>query len=415
MTYDLLYDFLNVYLIGIADTVLQLWFSRGFLKPEMSLKKYILLTLIEGAVINLLPVGYLSGSVIYVLILFITGTAVMKSDKKSAAICAVTSMVIMQLCFGICACIEGMLLKYIYNTGFAFIFAVAGNILPLIMSYICYKIIMIKASSYKAADNGSVAVIFPLILIFGLDLFINNSLYGNTISTEDMLPAGTHAELLAVHFLCLASVLCIIYAYSRLIALQAAEHEYRLNKQYAEKSKALYDSTASFRHDFKNHLLVITGLIDKKEYEKAKIYAGNLYGQSRIMSFRYSTGRPVVDILLEEKLSQNDDINIRCDLKIPGDFEIDNIDLCIIMSNALDNAFAACKNISSGKFIYISGRRTADMLLLTFENSYDGRDFSDGTGIANIKAAVKKYNGKVIITTDNNKFNLKILFNISRH
>ncbi len=415
MTYDILYDILNVYLIGIADTFLQLWFSRGFLKSEISSKKYILLILIEGAVINLLPVGYLACSVIYTLILFITGTAVMRSDKKSAAICAVTSMVIMQLCFGICAGIEGMLLKYIYNTEAAFIIAVVGNILPLVMSYIFYKIIMLKIPLYTAVNNSPIAVIFPLILIFGLDLFINNSLYGNTISTEDMLPAGTHAKLLAVQFLCLASVLCIIYAYSKLIASQAAEREYRLNKQYAEKSKALYDNAASFRHDFKNHLLVIAGLIDKKEYEKAKIYTENLYGQSSIMSFRYSTGRPVVDILIEEKLPQDDDINIICDLKIPSDFEIDDIDLCIIISNALDNALSACKKVSSDKFIYIYGRRTANMLLIEFENSYDGKAFSEGTGLANIRAAANKYNGKAFIKADNNRFDLKILFNISRH
>lgn len=415
MTYDILYNFLNVYLVGVADMFLQLWFSRGFLKSEISFKKYILLILIEGAVINFLPVGYLSSSVIYILLLFITGTIVMRSDKKSAAICAVTSMVTMQLCFGICACIEGMLLKYIYNTAFAFIIAIVGNIMPLVMSYVCYKFIMSKIPLYKTVNNSPITVIFPLILIFGLDLFINNSLYKNPVSTEDMLPADTHAKLLAVRFLCLASVLCIIYAYGKLIASQAAEREYRLNKQYVEKSKALYDNAASFRHDFKNHLLVIAGLIDKKEYEKAKIYTENLYGQSSLMSFRYSTGRPVVDILLEEKLPQNDGINIRCDLKIPHDFEIDDIDLCIIMSNALDNAFAACKNISSDKFIYVSGRRTAEMLLIEFENSYDGKAFSEGTGIANIKSAVKKYNGKAIIKTDNNKFNLKILFNISRH
>lgn len=437
-------DIFNVYIIGFAQVFLQTRFSRDFLKSGISEKRCILLAAIIGAAVSILSAEYPAEPVVFVLLLA-SGTLIMKPYKKDRAIksgaytevlcryraakvclfrkinyaavkdsafCAVTSAVIMQLCFGICACIECMLLKFALDPFWAVIITAAGNILPLAMSYACYKIIALKMTAYTAVRNSPAAVIFPLILIFGLDLFINKFFYGNTVSTENMPPVSVHAGLLAVRILCLASVMSVIWAYNKLIISQLAESGYKLCKQYAERSRALYDSTALFRHDFKNHLLVIGGLIDKKEYDKARKYTENLCGQIGGTFFGYATGRLAADVILGEKLCRLDGIDIKCSLKIPDDFKIDDIDLCVIISNAVDNAVNACNRMSGGRYIEISCRRTADMLLIEFENSYDGKPFSYGTGLAGIKAAAGKYNGRTFISTDKNVFKLKLLFNI---
>ncbi len=111
-------------------------------------------------------------------------------------------------------------------------------------------------------------------------------------------------------------------------------------------------------------------------------------------------------------------IDTNCSLVLPYPCTVRDIDFCIILSNALDNAINAYKNLdnSSEKYINITGYKQRDFILIEIENSFQEKNMpGKGTGLANIKAAVRKYNGAVGIRTGHGIFTLSILLVIPQH
>ena len=128
----------------------------------------------------------------------------------------------------------------------------------------------------------------------------------------------------------------------------------------------------------------------------------------------------MVDILAGSKLgiAKSMGIDVCCSLLLPYPCGLRDIDVCIIPSNALDNAIHACKNMddSAEKYIHVLGRIQGDFLLMEIENSFQGNGMiQKGTGLASIKAVAEKYHGAMSIKTQGTVFGLHVLLIIPQH
>jgi len=146
----------------------------------------------------------------------------------------------------------------------------------------------------------------------------------------------------------------------------------------------------------------------------------DMYDMAEKMSFPCSTNNPVVDILVGNKLgiAKSMGIDVDCSLLLPYPCGIRDIDLCIVLSNALDNAIKAVRNQSTGmeKYIRVSGRIQGGFLMMEIENSFHGKGaFKKGTGLLNVKKVVEKYDGAMNIETQENVFVLHVLLIIPQH
>ena len=65
------------------------------------------------------------------------------------------------------------------------------------------------------------------------------------------------------------------------------------------------------------------------------------------LSSQVHTGNGAVDALLGSKLSMAEQqrIDVRCELMIPDLSRIGDVDWCVLLSNALDNAAEACRKL----------------------------------------------------------------------
>lgn len=156
------------------------------------------------------------------------------------------------------------------------------------------------------------------------------------------------------------------------------------------------------------------------------------------MSFPCSTNNPVVDILMGNKLgiAQSMGIRVNCSLLLPYPCGLKDMDICIVLSNALDNAIQACKNMDGytlpdnsppgppgacvtgcpDRYIHVSGRIQGDFLMMEVENSFRGKSaVKKGTGLSNIKAVAEKYSGAMSIGTREDVFILQVLLVIPQH
>ena len=100
----------------------------------------------------------------------------------------------------------------------------------------------------------------------------------------------------------------------------------------------------SIRHDMKNHLAVLSGLVENvEEHEELKDYVRKLDVDVKSSESGFSTGNVVIDALLSVKYREITKKLEKCrfdtdDLIFPKDLKISDFDLAIILGNALDNA-----------------------------------------------------------------------------
>ena len=202
--------------------------------------------------------------------------------------------------------------------------------------------------------------------------------------------------------------------------LSLLEQEEHFLNQYAEEAKARYDETKSFRHDIRNHLAVVKNLLQSGKLKEAVSYIEDMDDMAEKMSFPCSTNNPVVDILVGNNLgiAKSMGIDVNCSLFLPYPCSLRDIDICIVLSNALDNAIQACKSLDAGieKYIYVSGRIQGDFLMMEIRNSFHGKGaFKKGTGLSNVKKVAEKYGGAMSMETQGRVFVLHVLLTIPQH
>lgn len=120
--------------------------------------------------------------------------------------------------------------------------------------------------------------------------------------------------------------------------------------KYYEKINTIYGEFRSFRHDFKNHVICLRSLIESNEKENALEYINEIEGLSSVEKKQYNTGNIIIDALLNDKNDRAAAINTKIVFSgmVPTT-GISNVDLCIIMANAIDNAIEACAKDTSEK------------------------------------------------------------------
>ena len=228
----------------------------------------------------------------------------------------------------------------------------------------------------------------------------------------------------------------VIFAFS-IIKISISEAEKKttidmLSKQvenevkYYEKINSIYGEFRSFRHDFKNHMICLGSLIEANEKDKALDYIAEIENLSSVEKKQFNTGNIIIDALLNDKNDRAATVNSVILFKgmVPTT-GISNVDLCIIMANAIDNAIEACGKDTSDdrKEINIEADFQHGYFFLNianpiFEavsiksNNTIATSKSDkehhGFGVSNILRTVRKYDGEAEMSADSGKFTLDI-------
>lgn len=420
-------DFFSVYIIGAVETLMKFHFFTKFIDKNPKIYHYVIFSVISNIIINLLPEAPFLKFAFYVLLLLVYGILVMKTNSKITILYAIITVEIMQLCYGISKSFVGILSPILYSFNpnvMSVLFMAVSSCMALLLSYVCYYVVRKYFACSKTEQNQYVLMILiPLLLIFMSSEYINNTVYSNTIilSNNGAMLNTNHFQMLAMQIFGIFSLFCIVYAYQKLVVsfqlntkLSMLEQEAYFQNQYVAEAKSRYEKTKSFRHDMKNHLSVIHGFLAKGNIEEAEKYLQSVERLTNNLSFPCSTNNPVLDILIGNKLglAQNNGIIASCSLEVPYPCSIIDIDFCIILSNALDNAIHACEKMceNSEKWIQVLGRRQGDFFLTEIRNSCSEKHlYKKGIGLSNIKAITEKYNGAMSTNRQNGVFCLSVL------
>lgn len=375
-------------------------------------------------------------SLLEVLALYGAARLLLKNEWFISVISAILTASITQFSYGLVNSLTYVMAARTGNSAPSYIYLLIGaasGLLSLFLSFCCYYFAARHFTlSKENAGTYFLLILFPVLLSGATGFYIINFVYGNSVSQS--LPAGTGKgiDLILIQLLGFCTILSILFTYGKLCEsisvksrLAMLEQETNAQKAYVCEARTRYEKTRAFRHDIRNHLSVLGGLLNSGHSEQAADYLAKLGAAVGELAFTVHTGNPVIDVLLISKLDLADHLGIETDISLclPKTCKADDMDLCVIFSNALDNAITACCRDShdgssekkdTDKKIRITGEQQGDFYMLEFENTCPENNKAPvpGTGLSNIKTVAEKYNGAVMIEQDHGHFCLDVLLNL---
>ena len=136
-----------------------------------------------------------------------------------------------------------------------------------------------------------------------------------------------------------------------------------------------------------------------------------------------NTGNEFLDIIIRDKfrIAKEENIDFNAILHFEDGGFIEPLDISTIFGNALDNAIEASRMLEpEERMITVKAKRFHDMLSIVIRNNrpteiekWEKEDsFLHGFGRRNIKRAVDKYEGQVIVKQGEKDYTLKIIIPI---
>ncbi len=360
------------------------------------------------------------------LILYGVSRLALRNRRSVSWAAAIFAVYISQLSFGVVNSAEAILFPYMVGKLLLYPILLLATLSAFAICACCYAAALkfLSLSEDRQTPYAGL-LLFPGLFFFAAELYILQTSYRVSPVSVSLGEIGKHGALLLLQVLGLGALLCTLYAYQRLqhglraqSALQSLSQAAQTQKVYIAEAQTRYEQTKAFRHDIRNHLSVLDGLLSSGKLEEGKAYLQKLKTVSDALSFPHQTGNPVVDILLGEKLglAKANGIAAEVSLRLPKPCGVDDFDLCVIFANALDNAIRACQAVEGAKSIRISGERQGDFYLLAFDNPCaDGPTPPMGTGLSNIKSVSEKYHGAMLVEKKGQHYSLNVLLNISLH
>ncbi len=193
------------------------------------------------------------------------------------------------------------------------------------------------------------------------------------------------------------------------------EQQLELCSRQAKERESLYLEMRRIRHDMKNHLSAIAGMIDACDREGAARYIRELLddgiaGSSKEVS---RSGNIVVDALVNHKfkLCRREGIPLEATVFLPVSLPFQSGHLAILFGNLLENAMEACRKVEAQKrYVRLDASYAKGVLFLTVVNPYNGESRRNregkfltlkgdtvhhGFGLASVEQAVADYHGQV--------------------
>lgn len=198
------------------------------------------------------------------------------------------------------------------------------------------------------------------------------------------------------------------------------------SRRYTEL-RAYMEQTRHLRHDFRQHLHVISGLTEAGQLEELKSYLCQY--ESELSEERPTLcANPAVDALAGHYDHEARQLGVPVEwrLELPRQLPVPEADLCMMLGNLLENAFHASQKLPpEQRQVKVMARMLSPAMLgLLVENRYDGvlkhqkgalhstKHDGMGIGLVSIQTTAAKYGGSMTVETENGLFRVNILLNL---
>jgi len=211
--------------------------------------------------------------------------------------------------------------------------------------------------------------------------------------------------------------------HSRILTLELQNQAYEKQIEVFRQSE---EKISSLRHDMRNHIICMQQMLQAGESGALQDYLVKMTDEMQPQDRFSATGNALLDGLVNLKLGiarQMLKAKITCDLRVGKEIGIEQMELCMILGNLLDNALQALDKCEGDRELVFSMEENKGMLLIRIENSYTGKlqkrgeifistkedKQRHGIGLKNVKRIVDKYNGEMKIRHTDRYFIVEML------
>ena len=336
-------------------------------------------------------------------------------------------------------------------------------VISVLTAYLCCQLrrwlalLVITIFSGGAVMQNTVELVITLPLLWLLLRFISPSVQAvshDTISLQcqygmvpalyygfdyltriytNMLLEGVLVAVEFMPFVCSAAYLVFVFrtAAAERVRSELEQTQNSLNMQVTQAAReieALRESqrkTSIYRHDLRHHMQYLSTCIENGLLDQAQGYIQEVYSEIRSNQITVFCKNEVANLIFSTFAERARDcgipITIRAD--IPQTIPVSESDLCVLLSNALENALHACqkrnqRGLSGTIEVFVNEK--SGKLFLQFTNSCDetiafsrGIPLTDspghGFGVRSICAIVDRYGGICDFAVKDNRFILRVL------
>ena len=193
-------------------------------------------------------------------------------------------------------------------------------------------------------------------------------------------------------------------------------------KNQAEMYKSVYDNYELQRkraHEYKNQIMCMEALLQKKEYGELEKYITEIGGKLTDTDSNINTNNTLIDAIVNTKYREMEERGILLVMKFNemADLWVEDSDIVVILSNLLNNAIEASEKCDQ-KTVKLKLMKESDEIIISVRNTYNGEIVKEGEeirtlkadkeehglGIKNILESVEKYGGSYSINYDDKEF-----------
>lgn len=274
------------------------------------------------------------------------------------------------------------------------------------------------------AQTWYVFWILPLIFI-SLNLFMIPR-YRNTMHTGRVLQGYIVISFTLLILLIGFYTLFLLMADSlnTNAKLQQENHFLSMQQERYDSLKAAIEEARQARHDMRHHFNQLSGLAEEGNLEKIKTYLTRAVSRIPELDMTFCENKAADSVIgYYCTLAKREGIPFHTYIDLPEKTPIDEIDMCLILSNLLENALeASLKTAKERQIIKIQAyMHSSQLLLIQVENAYDGeireknaifqstKHKGNGVGLQSVRRIAEKSNGASTFVPKDGIFTARVM------
>ena len=243
------------------------------------------------------------------------------------------------------------------------------------------------------AQTWYVFWVLPLMFIV-LNLFMI-PIYPTTLYTGRVLQGYIVLSIALLVLLFVFNTIFLLMATSlnRNARLRQENQLLSLQQQRYENLKTAIEEARQARHDMRHHLNHISILAEENDMETLKAYLAQTVSRIPDLDMHFCENRAADSVLgYYCALAKREGIPFSAQIDLPQTLPVDEIDMCLALSNLLENALeASLRTVPARRWMKVNAYVHAErLLLMQVENACDG-EIKETNGV--FRSSKRKENG----------------------
>ncbi len=291
-----------------------------------------------------------------------------------------------------------------------------------------YRYISKLVDSLQQSKIWYLALLIPIIIIT-INIEMQPKYYATLYINRVF---EVYLFLLAVALL----MLILFYALFYLVAtelIEGAESKIRIRllemqDSQHQKQQEYITQNARLRHDFRQSIIAMETMADNEDFDSLKTYIKsyiNALPTNEVTAYCHNIS---ANALLNYYATQMDESHIsrNWNISLPNDIAMNDIELCTLIGNILENVYHGCQTLEDSKRYhnFMICVKNDNLLYIVSTNSFSGKvNIKDGIyhsttrggsgiGLSSIATTAEKYNGSAQFHHTEHEFIINIVCHI---